>query len=52
MEDGSGVMLKAVAGGGGRGSRAVVEKKDLERSFRRCKSEAKNAFGNDDIYVE
>ena len=52
VEDGSGVMLKAVAGGGGRGSRAVVEKKDLERSFRRCKSEAKNAFGNDDIYVE
>ena len=52
VEDGSGVMLKAVAGGGGRGSRAVVDKKDLERSFRRCKSEAKNAFGNDDIYVE
>ena len=52
VEDGSGVMLKAVAGGGGRGSRAVTEKKDLERSFRRCKSEAKNAFGNDEIYVE
>ena len=52
LPENKGVMLKAVAGGGGRGSRAVLKREDLERSFRRCKSEAKRSFGNDDIYVE
>ena len=52
LPENKGVMLKAVAGGGGRGSRAVLKREELERSFRRCKSEAKRSFGNDDIYVE
>ncbi len=49
---GSGVMIKAVAGGGGRGTRAVTSEEVLEAAFRRCQSEAKAAFGLGDVYVE
>ncbi|WP_339344685.1 carboxyl transferase domain-containing protein [uncultured Alcanivorax sp.] len=50
--DGSGVMIKALSGGGGRGMRAVTDPVALEAAFQRCQSEAKAAFGNDAVYVE
>ncbi len=46
------VMLKAVAGGGGRGSRAVMAMDDLADAYARCQSEATAAFGRSDLYVE
>ena len=46
------VMIKAVNGGGGRGMRNVDRMEDLEEAYERAKSEAKMAFGDDDIYVE
>ncbi len=46
------LMLKAVAGGGGRGSRVVGPDDDLAEAFERCRSEAEGAFGNGDLYVE
>ena len=49
---GGAVMLKALAGGGGRGMRAVQAVDDLEAAYARCQSEATAAFGNGDVYVE
>ena len=46
------VMLKAVAGGGGRGMRPVERIADLDEAFARAASEAKQAFGSGDLYVE
>jgi acetyl/propionyl-CoA carboxylase alpha subunit len=46
------VMLKAVAGGGGRGMRAVRDATGLAEAFARASSEAASAFGNGDVYVE
>ena len=46
------VMVKAVAGGGGRGMRPATTPDELEQAFERCASEAKAAFGNGDLYVE
>jgi acetyl/propionyl-CoA carboxylase alpha subunit/acetyl-CoA carboxylase carboxyltransferase component len=46
------VMLKALAGGGGRGMRPVFDAAELEEAFARCQSEARAAFGNDALYVE
>ncbi|WP_234122139.1 pyruvate carboxylase [Clostridium hydrogenum] len=46
------VMVKAAAGGGGRGMRIVTKKEDLVSSYRSAKSEAKKAFGIDDIFIE
>lgn len=46
------VMLKAALGGGGRGMRAVFSRDDLAEAYERSKSEAKAAFGNDEVYVE
>jgi pyruvate carboxylase len=46
------VILKAAAGGGGRGMRIVREEEDLLPQFRSAKSEAKKAFGIDDIFIE
>ena len=46
------VMLKAIAGGGGRGMRPVVALADLEEAFNRATSEAQQAFGSGDLYVE
>jgi acetyl/propionyl-CoA carboxylase alpha subunit/acetyl-CoA carboxylase carboxyltransferase component len=46
------VMVKAVAGGGGRGMRSVTSADELEAAFERCASEAQAAFGNGDLYVE
>ena len=49
---GSAVMLKALAGGGGRGMRAVTDIQELAEAYERCRSEATAAFGSGDIYVE
>ncbi|MBJ04476.1 MAG: acetyl-CoA carboxylase biotin carboxylase subunit [Flavobacteriales bacterium] len=46
------VMLKASAGGGGKGMRAVWNKKDLQKSWNEAKKEALAGFGNDDMYLE
>ena len=46
------VMLKAAAGGGGRGMRIVRSKDDIVNEYRRAKSEAQAAFGIDDIFIE
>ncbi len=46
------VMVKAVAGGGGRGIRVASTAAELETAYERCRSEAKAAFGNDAVYVE
>jgi acetyl/propionyl-CoA carboxylase alpha subunit/acetyl-CoA carboxylase carboxyltransferase component len=49
---GCSMMLKAIAGGGGRGMRLVHRHDEIEEAFARCTSEARNAFGNGDLYVE
>ena len=46
------VMLKAAAGGGGRGMRIVRNKEELLPQFRSARSEAAKAFGIDDIFIE
>jgi acetyl/propionyl-CoA carboxylase alpha subunit len=46
------IMIKAVAGGGGRGMRMAFSIAELEKVYDRCRSEAKSAFGRDDVYVE
>ena len=47
-----GVMLKAVAGGGGRGMRAVLDPAALPEAYARCAAEALAAFGLGDVYAE
>ncbi|RZB15481.1 carbamoyl-phosphate synthase large subunit [Streptomyces sp. F001] len=49
---GAGVMVKALAGGGGRGMRAVFDADELPWAYERCRSEAERAFGNGEVYVE
>lgn len=49
---GGAVMVKAIAGGGGRGMRPVLDMADLAGAFERCAAEARGAFGNGDLYVE
>lgn len=46
------VMIKASAGGGGKGLRLVETEKEILPAIRNAKSEAMAAFGNDDLYVE
>ena len=46
------IMLKALAGGGGRGMRPVRDAAELEEAYARCQSEARGAFGSDALYVE
>jgi len=46
------LMIKAIAGGGGRGMRAVQDESELESAYARCRSEAQSAFGDSDVYVE
>ncbi|WP_327101633.1 ATP-grasp domain-containing protein [Nocardia vinacea] len=48
----SGVMLKAAAGGGGRGMRAVRTADTLAESLDRCRAEARAGFGDDTVYAE
>jgi acetyl/propionyl-CoA carboxylase alpha subunit/acetyl-CoA carboxylase carboxyltransferase component len=46
------MIIKAVAGGGGRGTRAVMSIEELDSAYERCQSEATAAFGRGDVYVE
>jgi acetyl-CoA carboxylase, biotin carboxylase subunit len=46
------VMVKASAGGGGKGMRAVYKEEDLEKLYNAAKSEAKAAFADDKVYIE
>jgi acetyl-CoA carboxylase, biotin carboxylase subunit len=46
------VMIKAAAGGGGKGMRIVHKPEDFEKNVRMARSEAGNAFGDDRVYVE
>lgn len=46
------VIIKASAGGGGKGMRIVHDPKDFESQMARAMSEAKNAFGNDEVFIE
>ncbi len=46
------VIIKASAGGGGKGMRIVWESKDFESAFRTAKIEAESSFGNSDVYLE
>jgi acetyl/propionyl-CoA carboxylase alpha subunit/acetyl-CoA carboxylase carboxyltransferase component len=52
MGAGGAVMLKALAGGGGRGMREVHRLEDMPAAFERCRSEAQQAFGDGALYVE
>ena len=52
LGDDAAIMLKAVAGGGGRGSRAVTKIEELEAAWERCVSEAQMSFGSGALYVE
>jgi acetyl-CoA carboxylase biotin carboxylase subunit len=46
------VIIKATAGGGGRGMKVARDATELEVAFRTARSEAKAAFGNDEVYIE
>jgi len=46
------IVIKAIAGGGGRGMRVVTTAAELESAYNRCRSEAGAAFGNDTVYAE
>nr|WP_321508904.1 acetyl-CoA carboxylase biotin carboxylase subunit [uncultured Celeribacter sp.] len=46
------VIIKATAGGGGRGMKVALNEAELESAFRTARSEAKAAFGNDEVYME
>ncbi len=47
-----GVMVKAAAGGGGRGMRMVFAADEVEAAYERCRAEARNAFGDATVYAE
>ena len=46
------VMVKAAAGGGGKGMRLITDEKDIVSMVRSARSEAKSSFGNDSVYIE
>jgi acetyl-CoA carboxylase biotin carboxylase subunit len=46
------VIIKAAAGGGGRGMRVVREREDLPRAYATCEAEAQGAFGSSVLYLE
>ena len=46
------VMIKAAAGGGGKGMRIVRDSEEFERAFQMARAEAESAFGNPEVYIE
>ena len=46
------VLIKASAGGGGKGMRVVQHEAELEEQMQRAQSEAKNSFGDDSVFIE
>lgn len=52
LEIGYPVIIKATAGGGGKGMRIVWNEEEFEYNWDNARAEAKNAFGNDGIYIE
>lgn len=46
------VIIKATAGGGGKGMRLVYDEDHLQEAYEAAKSEAKTSFGNDSVYIE
>jgi acetyl/propionyl-CoA carboxylase alpha subunit/acetyl-CoA carboxylase carboxyltransferase component len=48
----AGIVLKAIAGGGGRGMRLIRDESEIADAFARASAEAKSAFGNGDLYAE
>ena len=52
LGEGRGMMIKAVGGGGGRGSRRVADAGEVAATYERCRAEALAGFGNGDLYVE
>ena len=46
------VIIKATAGGGGRGMKVAMTSEELKKAYHTTKLEAKNAFGNDQVYIE
>jgi len=46
------VIIKASAGGGGRGMRVVLEESELKKNFEMCRNEAETAFNNPEVYIE
>ena len=46
------VIVKATAGGGGRGMKLALAPEDLDEAFQTARSEAKACFGNDEVYIE
>ena len=52
LGEGASVIIKAIAGGGGRGTSAVTDPAELKTVYERCQREAKAAFGVADVYVE
>lgn len=52
LGQGGAMIIKALAGGGGRGTRAVTDAGELDQAFERCQSEAQASFGIKEVYVE
>lgn len=52
QEIGFPIILKAAAGGGGKGMRSVTSSADFQSAFQMARSEAKNSFGDDRVYIE
>ena len=46
------VLIKALAGGGGKGMRVAADPSVFDKSFSAARNEAQNAFGNGDVYIE